>query len=109
VRPDRFVLILALAVAGVLAPARAAPRQFVLSPEGNHLWAYDAQTLEHQLVVRAQNGSDPGEAPPAGAERRDINGQICVSPDGGHVITGEDTVIPPAGGTGSSHDPRIAG
>jgi hypothetical protein len=109
VRPVRFVLILAIAVAAVLTPARAAPKQFVLSPEGNHLWAYDTQTLGHQLVVRAQNGSDPGEAPPPGAGRRDINGQICVSPDGRHVITGEDTVIPPSGGTGSSHDPRIAG
>ena len=99
-RPVRFVLILAIATAGVLTPARATQKQFVLSPEGNHLWAYDAQTFDHQLVVRAQNGSDPGEAPPAGAERRDINGQICVTPDGRHVITGEDTVIPPAGGTG---------
>src|SRR6202008_1110771 len=60
VRSVRIVLILALA--GGLAPAPAVqPRQFVLSPEGNHLWAFDAATRAHQLVVRAQNGSDPGE------------------------------------------------
>jgi hypothetical protein len=110
VRAARSVLVLACLWASVLAPAGgAAPRQFVLSPEGNHLWAYDARNGAHQLVVRAQNGSDPGEAPPEGSEPRDINGQICVSPDGRHIITGEDTVIPPPGGEGSSHDPRIAG
>src|SRR5688500_14178649 len=78
--------------------------QFVLSPEGNHLWAYDADTGEHQLVARAENGGNPGASAPNGLVR-DINGQICVSPDGGHIITGEDTVI----GGGSSHDERIAG
>jgi hypothetical protein len=87
------------------APVASGPAQFVLSPEGNHLWAYDAVTGEHQLVVRAINGSTPGEPAPASSDRRDINGQICVSPDDAHVITGEDTVV----GEGDSHDPRIAG
>ena len=104
-----LVACAAVAVAATLPGPAAAPRQFVLSPEGNHLWAYDAATGAHQLVVRAVNGSDPGEAPPPGSEPRDINGQICVAPDGVHIVTGEDTVIPPPGGTGSSHDPRIAG
>lgn len=99
------VLAVLCLLAGVV-PARSAapPPQLVLSPEGNHLWAYDAATGAPQLVVRAVNGDDPGATPSSG-ERRDVNGQICVSPDGRHVITGEDTVI----GTGASHDPRIAG
>lgn len=100
--------VAALFAAGALllggAPAGGAARQFVLSPEGNHLWAYDTVTKQRQLVVRARNGGDPGANAPNGIVR-DINGQICVSPDGGHVITGEDTVT----GEGSSHDPRIAG
>ena len=99
-------------VPGPRATAQGAP-EFVLSPEGNHLWAYDTATGEHQLLARAQNGEDPGTAAPNGLVR-DINGQICVSPDGTHVVSGEDTVVPPAGGGGggdggSSHDPRIAG
>lgn len=92
--------------------AATAPRQFVLSPEGNHLWAYDARTGEHQLLSRARNGADPGTEAPNGLVR-DINGQICVSPDGRHVVTGEDTVFPVGTGTGGdgagSHDPRVAG
>jgi polyvinyl alcohol dehydrogenase (cytochrome) len=90
------------------APIAIRPAEFVLGPEGNHLWAYEAATGQRQLVSRAQNGGDPGVAPPAGSAPRDINGQVCVAPDGGHVITGEDTVIATGGG-GSSHDPRIAG
>ena len=96
--------VVAGAAVGVL-PARSVspPAQLVLSPEGNHLWAYDAQTGDAQLVVRALNGDDPG-VPPNSAARRDINGQVCVSPDGRHVVTGEDTVV-----DGSSHDPAVAG
>lgn len=105
--PTGAGLLLAVALAGTLGgPASAsqpAPREFVLSPEGNHLWAYDASTLEHQLVVQARNGADPGTTAPNGL-RRDINGQICVSPDQTHVVTGEDTAV-----GGDSHDPRIAG
>lgn len=78
--------------------------EFVLSPEGNHLWAYDAGTGASQLLARAQNGTDPGVAAPNGMVR-DINGQVCVAPDGHHLIAGEDTVV----GGGDSHDPRIAG
>ena len=101
--------LVATAVPGAPAARRSAG-EFVLSPEGNHQWAYDAATGRSQLVVRAQNGADPGADPPAGAERRDINGQVCLAPDGHHIITGEDTVIGTEGGDGgSSHDPRIAG
>lgn len=97
-----------LAVAVGVVPARSAgpPKQLVLSPEGNHLWAYDAATGAAQLVVQAQNGDDPGEGvEPNSAQRRDINGQICVAPNGQHVVTGEDTVF----GDGTSHGPRVAG
>jgi hypothetical protein len=87
--------------------AAGPPKQFVLSPEGNHLWAYDADTGAAQLLIRGENAGDPGADTP---ERRDINGQICVSPDGNHFISGEDTVYGGDGGDGgSSHDPRIAG
>jgi hypothetical protein len=99
-----------VAVVPVASHGRPGRNQFVLSPEGNHLWAYDAATGQRQLVVRAVNGSDPGIAPHVRSDRRDINGQICVAPDGRHVVTGEDTVLAGAGGDGgSSHDPRIAG
>ena len=102
--------LLVSVVPGLEAEGRRPPRQFVLSPEGNHLWAYDPATHDRQLVVRAVNGGDPGVAAPEGSEPRDINGQVCVSPDNRHVITGEDTVIAGEGGdSGSSHDPRIAG
>ena len=84
-----------------------APAQFVLSPEGNHLWAYDASTRQSQLVVRAVNGDDPGATPTSPS--RDINGQICVTPDQRHIITGEDTVLTEGSGGEGSHDPRIAG
>jgi hypothetical protein len=106
-------IVVLVATGAVTTEGRAGtPAQFVLSPEGNHLWAYDTATGEHQLLARAQNGTDPGVAAPNGLVR-DINGQICVSPDQRHVITGEDTVVPPSGpgggDGGSSHDPRIAG
>jgi hypothetical protein len=104
------VAVLAAAAVGVaLRPAPAATAsQFVLSPENNHLWAYDSATGERQLMGRAVDGPDPGVLPPNGL-RRDINGQICVAPDNRHVITGEDTVLSGGGEGGSSHDPRIAG
>ncbi len=98
--------LLLIFAAVMSAPASAGPpTQFVLSPEGNHLWAYDARSGARQLLARAQNGSDPGAAAPNKLVR-DINGQICVAPDGHHIVTGEDTVI---GAGGGSHDPRIAG
>jgi hypothetical protein len=109
----RPVLVLALLVISVIPMgAIAAPppprAQFVLSPEGNNLWAYDAASRAVQLVVKGVNERDPGVAAPPGSDRRDINGQICIAPDGRHIITGEDTVEPTGTG-GSSHDPRIAG
>lgn len=96
------VCVLALA-ATLVGRANGPVQQFVLSPEGNNLWAYDATSGAAQLVNLAQNGSSTA-TPPVGSIKRDINGQICVSPDNSHVITGEDTVT-----GGSSHDPRIAG
>lgn len=115
--------LLAAALAAAMAAtvttgARAEPptggaggAEFVLSPEGNHLWAYDATTRERQLLARAENGDDAGGEEAPNRLRRDINGQVCVSPDGRHVVTGEDTVVDDgSGGEGpGSHDPRIAG
>ena len=108
----RTLCLAALAAAAVGLGMRSTPAasvtQFVLSPEGNHLWAYDAASGQRQLLGRAVDGGDPGVMPPNGI-RRDINGQICVAPDNRHVITGEDTVLSGGGEGGSSHDPRIAG
>lgn len=106
-----------LFVAVAVPPAwgRSAAPEFVLSPEGNRLWAYDAVSGEAQLVIEAVNGAgDPDAQAPPGSDRRDINGQVCVSPDGRHLIAGEDTVVASGeggqgGDGGSSHDPRIAG
>lgn len=114
-RAALILLVFAVALSSAMplgdAGARPAPAaEFVLSPEDNHLWAYDAASGERQLVVRAVNGGDPGAPAPARSDRRDINGQVCVSPDGHHAVTGEDTVIGDGGSDGgSSHDPRIAG
>jgi hypothetical protein len=112
-RPYRTSLLIAsVTIASCLAavPSRAtAASQFVLSPEGNNLWAYDAATQQAQLVVEGVNNRDPGTAAPAQSDRRDINAQICVAPDNQHIITGEDTVEPTGNGGDSSHDPRIAG
>jgi hypothetical protein len=107
-------VITLLAVVGLVATplvARAddATPEFVLSPEGNHLWAYDTTTHERQLLIQAVNGAAPAEGTVTagpGMEHRDINGQICVAPDGHHIITGEDTVV---SGSGSSHAGDIAG
>lgn len=115
----QLVAIVAVATAGaiVMAGAAAAPPgasevEIVLSAEANHLWAYDATTGEAQLVNGAVNPTrDPGASPPPGSEPRDINGQLCISPDGKHLIAGEDSVLPATegGDGGDSHDPRIAG
>lgn len=117
-RPRHLHLVVlagVLCAGGALVPAVAADeasREVVLSPEGNHLWAYDAHDHTSQLVSLAVNGTPPAGVDPAtwtGA-RYDINGQVCVSPDGQHIVTGEDTVYHGTGGDGgSSHDPRIAG
>lgn len=101
----RRSLLAAVAMLATILPLRAnaTASQFVLSPEDNQLWAYDAATGARGHIIQAVNGAQYGDA--NSAQRRDINGQICVSPDGSHIITGEDTVE----GEGSSHDPRIAG
>jgi hypothetical protein len=105
------VLVTSSLVAADPATATRHPHQFVLSGEGNRLWAYDAQTGKSRLVVQAQNpiGTSRATTPPSSPHKYDINGQICISPDGRHIVTGEDTVLPFHGKTGSSHDPRIAG
>jgi hypothetical protein len=98
-------------VATTATAEQASKHQFVLSGEGNRLWAYDARTGHSRLVVQARNpiGTSRATRPPSSGHRRDINGQICTSRDGHHIITGEDTVLPYRGKTGDSHDPRIAG
>lgn len=108
------VVLAGSAVAMPAAPAEPPERRggdFVLSPEGNHLWAYDVTSGERQLLVRGENAADPGVEPPPDSERRDINGQICVSPDGRHFVSGEDTVIGATDGEdgAGSHDPAVAG
>ncbi|MDX1512006.1 MAG: hypothetical protein R3249_11705 [Nitriliruptorales bacterium] len=108
-------IVAAIVATVMLAPTSLAQQplaEIILSPEGNHLWAFDAETGEAQLVIRAVNGGDPGVEAPPGTEPKDINGQVCVSPDQALIVTGEDTVLGPDGGPpdgGSSHDPRVAG
>lgn len=103
IRRSLIVVVCLLASVVPLGSRSATPKQFVLSPEDNQLWVYDAETGERAHVIQAVNGTSYDQA--NSAERRDINGQICVSPDRTHMITGEDTVD----GVGSSHDPSIAG
>ena len=100
----RVIFIVCFLTFAVSLVSRAdTPKQFVMSPEDNQLWAYDAETGGRAHIIQAVNGATYDQA--NSAEKRDINGQICVSPDQTRMITGEDTVE----GTGSSHDPRIAG
>jgi len=67
-------------------PSTSAPTTILLSPEGNRLDAYDATTLQKQVVIQ-NHALDPNG--------RDINGQVCVFPDGSRrFVTGEDTNQP---------------
>ena len=101
-----IAVALAVAVVGSVAvgpvarsetplPPGLPANEFVLSPEGNRLWAYDAGTGERQLLV-------PSAVDSAGG--RDVNGQVCMDPDGSHFVAGEDTA--PAG---QSHNEAFAG
>ncbi len=73
------------------AAAQDSSRQVLYSPEGNRLRRYDIDSigtqslLEDIFIDRASSG-------PSG---RDINGKVCLFPDGsGRFIAGEDTGQP---------------
>lgn len=81
------------------APAGADPGFLLYSTEGNRLRRFDidsigtANLIEDILVDRASAG-EAGGADPTGTFR-DMNGMICIFPDGsGRFITGEDTGQP---------------
>jgi hypothetical protein len=84
------------------SPPAAVSSPILLSPEGNRLNAYDTVSLRKQLVVQ-NHDLDPNG--------RDINGQVCVFPDGSHrFIAGEDTNQPdppPAWGVFQLHGAAI--
>jgi outer membrane protein assembly factor BamB len=94
----------ALAAAAALAalPAGAAgaePQQLLYSTEGNRLRRFDVDTLEDPairedvLIPSANDGEQGGTVPASRA--RDVNGMICLLPDGsGRFVLGEDTGQP---------------
>ncbi len=64
----------------------------LFSAEGNRLRAYALDEPSRNQVVIPSAADDP-------VAGRDINGQICISPDGRYLVAGEDTGQPtiPAG------------
>lgn len=80
-----------LGLAAAALPALADPppqieegAEIVLSPENNHLNAYDMASGERYRVITSQFDDV--------ADGRDINGQVCMDPaQPGHFIAGEDT------------------
>jgi hypothetical protein len=79
-------LALVLRGCGGEVPVAAPHATILLSPEGNRLNAYDTTTLREQTVVQ-NHALDPSG--------RDINGQVCVFPDGSRrFVAGEDTGQP---------------
>lgn len=81
----RILLLLLLTVCSATA-------DILYSPEGNRLRRYDIESLKHpplrqDVFIDRASGSDP--------RGRDINGMVCLFPDGtGRFITGEDTGQP---------------
>lgn len=59
----------------------------LFAPEGNRLHAFALDDPSRTQVVVPSAADAPGIG-------RDINGQICISPDGRHFIGGEDTGQP---------------
>lgn len=59
----------------------------LLAPEGNRLHAFALAEPSRNQVVVPSNADAPGIG-------RDINGQLCITPDGRYFIGGEDTGQP---------------
>ena len=98
VRLLRGVAVL-LVVVWVLRAAPPVAAEILYSPEGNRLRRYDIESIKQpplrQDVLIERAAADPGHG-------RDINGMVCLVPDGsGRFIAGEDTgqpAIPPGWG-----------
>src|SRR5262245_54814501 len=76
----------------VLVVASSVAADVLYSPEGNRLRRYDIESLKspplRQDVLIESAADDPGHG-------RDVNGMICLVPDGtGRFISGEDTGQP---------------
>jgi polyvinyl alcohol dehydrogenase (cytochrome) len=90
-------LVFGLAV--VPAPAPADPGFLLYNTEGNRLRRFDIDTigtgaLEEDILVDRASASEDSGADPAGSFR-DMNGMICLFPDGsGRFVNGEDTGQP---------------
>ncbi len=93
-----MVLGIVFASGGEVGTARAADidtGQLLYNTEGNRLRRIDIDTIEHAPLrqdVLIRNATS-GEAGAAGAEGRDVNGMLCVLPNG-HLVMGEDTGQP---------------
>ncbi len=93
-RGIRLVLLALLSA----APAFAAPR-LLYTTEGNRLRRYDLDTVEtgglrEDILVERASAGEAGGTSPAGSFR-DVNGMICLFPDGsGRFVLGEDTGQP---------------
>ena len=88
----------ALLVLLTASPAAAQSRPLIYSPEGNRLRRYDIATIDAP-VLREDVLIDRANSGPNG---RDVNGPVCLIPDGSNrFIMGEDTgqpAIPPGWG-----------
>ncbi len=95
--PSALLLFLA-------ATAQAEPGLLLYGTEGNRLRRYDVDTfdggaLREDVFIDRASASETGGTPASGSFR-DLNGMICLLPDGsGRFVAGEDTgqPNPPAG------------
>ena len=97
-RISRIAITLALVLPVLGAEAVAEDSNLLIyNTEGNRLRRYDADTIGGERLVEEvliERGSRGEFASPSGPGR-DINGQICLFPDGsGRFVAGEDTGQP---------------
>lgn len=94
----RFGVWSIVALLVLAAPARAVDvdtGQLLYSTEGNRLRRIDVDTIDHPPLrqdVLIRNATE-GEAGATAEAGRDVNGLVCVLPNG-HLVMGEDTGQP---------------
>jgi len=84
--------------AGVASAADVDTGLLLYGTEGNRLRRIDVDTVDHpplrqDVLIRNATEGEAGQASAAGAEGRDVNGMVCVLPDG-NLVMGEDTGQP---------------
>jgi hypothetical protein len=98
-RMRRTILSLALSLSPMAATAAAVDTGVLIySTEGNRLRRIDVDTVDHpplrqDVLIRNATEGEAGAASAAGAAGRDVNGMVCVLPDG-NLVMGEDTGQP---------------